>query len=84
MKIPVHVIVYIIPAGAVKSKATINYEVLTDFIYDISISVSDGTDSDTETLQISIENVNEPPTFNLGTYSLYGNEGVVSAVQMYK
>ena len=70
--------VYLIPAGDIKTKAAINYEVLSDINYDISISISDGTDSDTEMLRITIENVNEPPSFQLGAYALYGNEGMVS------
>lgn len=40
--------------------------------------MSDGQESDSELIQITVTNVNEAPVFIQNSYSISGNEGLVS------
>ena len=66
-------------AGLITTSATnnIDYESFTTKTADITVTVSDGQDSDAELLQITITNVNEAPVFVQNSYSISGNEGPV-------
>ncbi|KAK3098569.1 hypothetical protein FSP39_020759 [Pinctada imbricata] len=61
--------------GLVSTSANIDYEALSPKTYTVTITVNDGQDSDTESLQISIIDVNEAPVFAFQQYTLTGNEG---------
>ncbi|KAK3581876.1 hypothetical protein CHS0354_000291, partial [Potamilus streckersoni] len=62
--------------GVITTSSTnaINYETLATSSFTFTITVSDGTATDTENLMISISNVNEVPTFNQPSYSISYNE----------
>lgn len=66
-------------AGLITTSSTnnINYESFTTKTADITVTVSDGQDSDAELLQVTITNVNEAPVFVQNSYSISGNEGPV-------
>ena len=57
--------------GAVTFKSSPNYEAPTDAggnnVYDITVGASDGTNSATKAVAISVTNVNEAPTVTSGT-----------------
>ncbi|XP_063407515.1 cadherin-23-like [Mytilus trossulus] len=59
---------------------TIDYESFTDKTADITVTVSDGQESDSELIQITVTNVNEAPVFIQNSYSISGNEGLAGSV----
>ncbi len=52
---------------------TLNYESTTD--YSLEVTASDGNDTDTATVNITVDNVNERPTFDQSPYSFTVREG---------
>ncbi|CAC5399740.1 unnamed protein product [Mytilus coruscus] len=59
---------------------TIDYESFTNKTADITVTVSDGQESDSELIQITVTNVNEAPVFIQNSYSISGNEGIAGSV----
>ncbi|CAG2253493.1 FAT1_2_3 [Mytilus edulis] len=59
---------------------TIDYESFTDKTADITVTVSDGQESDSELIQITVTNVNEAPVFIQNSYSISGNEGLAGSI----
>ena len=66
--------------GIISTSTTnnINYEGLTSMSFNLSVTVSDGTDTDTQDLIVTIVDVNEAPSFSPLAYSITADEGAVS------
>ena len=76
--LPIFQILY--TAGEIKAKSVIDYETQTVLQYNVDVTVFDGYNfSSTETLTISLGDVNEEPTFTQTLYTLTkADEGGVS------
>ncbi|XP_069131267.1 protocadherin-15-like [Argopecten irradians] len=62
------------------SSTQIDYEALTATTFTVDISVTDGQVTDTQSVSVSVANVNESPTFGSATYYVTGNEGNANIV----
>ncbi|KAK3611794.1 hypothetical protein CHS0354_014146 [Potamilus streckersoni] len=54
--------------------SVLNYEALSTRTFDLSVTVSDGTSTNTKILQIQVTNVNEAPSFSQTVYAISTNE----------
>ncbi|KAL3855401.1 hypothetical protein ACJMK2_014612 [Sinanodonta woodiana] len=54
--------------------SVLNYETLSTKTFDLSVTVSDGTSTNTKILQIEVTNVNEAPSFSQAFYAISTNE----------
>ena len=65
--------------GAVTFKSSPNYEAPTDAggnnVYDVNVSASDGTNSTTQAVAITVTNVNETPTITSGATASFAENG---------
>ena len=65
--------------GVVTFKSSPNYEAPTDAggnnVYDVSVTASDGTNSTTKAVAISVTNVNEAPTITSGAAASFAENG---------
>ncbi|XP_069129287.1 protocadherin Fat 4-like [Argopecten irradians] len=62
------------------SSVQIDYEALTAKTFTVDISVNDGSATDTQSVSVSVADVNEAPTLGSGVYYLVGNEGNAGTV----
>ena len=71
-----------ISGGLISTSPTqnINYESLsgTSTSFQLTVTVSDGYDTSTATLTVSIADQNEAPQFGKALYAISGSEGAVS------
>lgn len=72
---------YIVTAGLISTSSTqaINYEALgaSATSYVITVTVTDGFDTATQSLSVAITDQNEAPVFGKASYAISGNEGNV-------
>ncbi|OWF49309.1 Protocadherin-like wing polarity protein stan [Mizuhopecten yessoensis] len=62
------------------SATQIDYEALTAKSFTVSISVTDGQATDTQSVSVAVVDINEAPAFSLTAYYVSGNEGVSGTV----
>ena len=57
--------------------AMLNYELLSDKIYNVTFTVTDGIDFAKTSIDIFIQDTNDPPSFLTTTYYIWTNESQV-------
>ncbi|KAK3581873.1 hypothetical protein CHS0354_000289 [Potamilus streckersoni] len=62
------------------SSSLLNYETLATKTFDFTITVSDGSSTDSKILSIQVVNQNESPSFSQAIYSITANEGASGTV----
>ncbi|KAL3861471.1 hypothetical protein ACJMK2_007505 [Sinanodonta woodiana] len=62
------------------SGTMLNYETLTTKTFDFTITVSDGSSTDSKILSIQVINENESPSFNQAIYSISANEAASGTI----
>jgi len=69
-------------AGVISTKATLNYETLSQTNFVLTVTVSDSIATATSTVTLTVLNINEAPIFNANTYRTNVPDGTVSGFLM--
>ncbi|XP_033726702.1 cadherin-23-like [Pecten maximus] len=69
-------------SGLITTSLSLDYESMTDTYFNITVTVSDGQVSDSQSFYVIIQNVNETPAFSTTTYYLSANEEQVRGTSL--